>query len=157
MHMPWFALVVSPLLVAFGGFVVWFLQSRIEQVRTLERNLQGDRRKVYADILDPFIRLFANMKNQQEQERAAAMVLTYEYRKTAFDLNLFGADNVVKAYNEMMQHAYKAAEETQDSTEMMRLWGTLLLEIRKSLGNPSKELNEWDMLRGMVNDIDSFI
>lgn len=31
-----------------------------------------------------------------------------------------------------------------------------MLEIRKSLGNPSKGLDEWDMLRGMVTDIDQF-
>jgi hypothetical protein len=154
--MPWFALVVSPILVAFGGFVVWFLQSRIEQVRTLERSLQDDRRKVYADILDPYIRLFANLKDNKAQENAIARILTYEYRKTAFDLNLIGADNVVKAYNEMMQFIFKAQSDP-DTKEMMRLWGKLLLEIRKSLGNSSKELDEWDMLRGMITDIDSYV
>ena len=38
---------------------------------------------------------------------------------------------------------------------MMRHWGTLLLEIRKSLGNEGTKLSEIDMLRGMIKDIES--
>jgi len=38
---------------------------------------------------------------------------------------------------------------------MMRLWGSLLLEIRKSLGNKNTKLNEIDMLRAMIKDIDN--
>lgn len=37
---------------------------------------------------------------------------------------------------------------------MMRLWGKLLLEIRKSLGNENTELSELDMLRGFIKDIE---
>lgn len=153
--MDWFEFVIAPVLVASGGLVVWFVQSRVEQVRALERTLQEERRKVYADILDPYIRLFANLKDSQAQVDAAQLMLTYEYRKTAFDLNLVGADDVVKAYNAMMQYVYNPGPSGPSPKEMMRLWGALILEIRKSLGNPSKDLDEWDMLRGMITDIES--
>lgn len=153
--MDWFELVAAPALVGLGGLGVWYVQSRVEQIRTLERSLHEDRRTVYAAILEPYIRLFANLGDGEAE--VTKVMLSYEYKKTAFELNLFGADNVVKAYNRMMQHAYLAETSGQDSKEMMRLWGGLLLEIRKSLGNPSKELDEWDMLRGMVKDLDSFI
>ena len=54
-----------------------------------------------------------------------------------------------------MQHTYKReVAEKQDPKEMMRLWGSLLLEIRKSLGNRKTKLDEWDMLRAMIKDID---
>jgi len=79
------------------------------------------------------------------------------YRKTAFNLNLFGSDEVVKAYNALMQHTYEAeSTEKQDPKEMMRLWGMLLLEIRKSLGNKKTKLDELDMLRAMIKDIDEY-
>jgi len=39
----------------------------------------------------------------------------------------------------------------------MRLWGALLIEIRKSLGNKKTKLKEVDMLRGMIKDIDNFL
>ena len=38
---------------------------------------------------------------------------------------------------------------------MMRIWGGLLLEIRRSLGNKKTKLDEFDMLRAMIEDIDS--
>ena len=54
-----------------------------------------------------------------------------------------------------MQYIYKAeADQNPDPKEMMRLWGKLLLEIRKSLGNENTKLSELDMLRGFIKDIE---
>jgi len=39
---------------------------------------------------------------------------------------------------------------------MMSLWGILLLEIRKSLGDKNTKLEKYDMLRAMIKDIDKF-
>jgi hypothetical protein len=36
----------------------------------------------------------------------------------------------------------------------MRLWGQLLLEIRKDVGNKKTGLNELDMLRWLISDIE---
>ena len=53
-----------------------------------------------------------------------------------------------------MKHTYEAeATGNQDPEKMMRLWGKLLLEIRKSLGNKKTKLNELDMLRAMIKDM----
>lgn len=69
--------------------------------------------------------------------------------------NLFGSDEVVCAYNNLMKHSYDVeVTGNKDPKEMMSLWGTLLLEIRKSLGNKDTKLNKFDMLRAMVKDID---
>lgn len=38
----------------------------------------------------------------------------------------------------------------------MLLWGKLLLEIRKSLGNKKTKLDEFDMLRAMIKDIEKW-
>jgi len=55
-----------------------------------------------------------------------------------------------------MKNTYETeATGKSNPKEMMRLWGTLLLEIRKSLGNKKTKLNEFDMLRAMIKDIDS--
>lgn len=56
-----------------------------------------------------------------------------------------------------MKHTYKA-ESTgveQDPKETMRLWGRLILEIRRSLGNKKTKLDDLDMLRAMIKDIDN--
>ena len=150
--MNWLQVLAPPLLMALGGLITWLLKSRIEELRATEERLREERRKVYAQILEPYIRVFADPKGQQ----ATKTVVSYEYRKTAFELNLFGSDEVVRAYNALMKHFYRMESvEKQDPKEMMRLWGGLLLEIRKSVGNKSTTLDEYDMLRGMIKDIDN--
>jgi len=152
--MDWLQSLGPTLLVVLGGVIAWFIKSNIEEFRAIEEKLRKERRNIYVQILDPYIRLFADIKVKGPDE-ALKRITSYDYRKTAFELNLFGSDEVVRAYNNLMKHAYEV-ETTgiQDPKEMMRLWGKLLLEIRKSLGNKKTKLDEFDMLRAMVKDID---
>ena len=152
--MDWLQSLGPTLLMVLGGIIAWFIKSYIEEFRAIEEKLRKERRNIYVQILDPYIRLFADIKVKGPNE-ALKRITSYNYRKTAFELNLFGSDEVVRAYNNLMKHAYEA-ETTgiQDPKEMMRLWGKLLLEIRKSLGNKKTKLDEFDMLRAMVKDID---
>jgi hypothetical protein len=153
--MNWLQILGPSLLIVLGGIITWFLKSRVEELRATEERLREERRKIYGQILDPYIRLFADLKGQGPAQ-ALKKITSYDYRKTAFDLNLFGSDEVVRAYNALIKHIYEA-ESTgeQDPKEMMRLWGNLLLEIRKNLGNKKTKLNEFDMLRAMIKDIDN--
>lgn len=158
MTFDWIQIISPPLLMVVGGIITWVIKSKIEELHAIEEKLREDRRKIYAQILEPYIRLFSDLKSQKKERTTREVtkkITSYEYRKTAFDLNLFGSDEVIRAYNELMQHTYKA-ESTgkRNSKEMMRLWGKFLLEIRKSLGNKKTELNEIDMLRSMITDID---
>ncbi|GAH82469.1 unnamed protein product [marine sediment metagenome] len=142
------------LLMVLGGIITWLIKSKIEGLQAIEEKLRKERRSIYTQILDPYICLFADIKSKGPNE-ALKKITSFNYKKTAFNLNLFGSDEVVWANNNFMKHAYKA-ETTgiQDPKEMMRLWGKLLLEIRKSLGNKKTKLDEFDMLRAMVKDID---
>jgi len=152
--MDWLQILGPTLLVVLGGIITWFIKSKIEELRAIKEKLREERRNIYAQILDPYIRLFADLKGKGPNE-ALKRITSYDYRKTAFDLNLVGSDEVVRAYNNLMKHTYEAeATGNQDPKEMMRLWGKLLLEIRKSLGNKKTRLNEIDMLRAMIKDIE---
>lgn len=154
--MNWLQVLGPSLLMVLGGIITWFLKSRVEELRATEERLREERRKIYGQILDPYIHLFADLKGQGPTQ-AIKKIVSYEYKKTAFELNLFGSDEVVHAYNALMKHTYEVeSKEKQDPKEMMRLWGSLLLEIRKSLGNKKTKLNEFDMLRAMIKDIDTF-
>jgi hypothetical protein len=151
--MDWLQILGPTLLMVLGGIITWFIKSRIEELRAIEEKLREERRNIYAQILDPYIRLFADIKGKGPDE-ALKRITSYDYRKTAFDLNLFGPDEVIRAFNNLMKHTYEAeATGNQDPEEMMRLWGKLLLEIRKSLGNKKTKLNEFDMLRAMIKDM----
>ncbi len=150
--MDWILPLAPSLLLVLGGIVTWFLKARVEELRATEERLREERRKIYRQILDPYIHLFANSKSQTQ---AIKEVTSYNYRKAAFELNLFGSDEVVRAYNSLMQHTYHAESlGKEDPKEMMRLWGDLLLEIRKSVGNKKTKLKEFDMMRAMIKDID---
>ena len=151
--MYWLQIIGPPLLMVIGGIITWVIKSKIEELRELEEKLREERRNIYAQLLDPYIRLFADLKGKGP-EVAVKKITSYDYRKTAFNLNLFGSDEVIRAFNNLMKHTYEAeAIGNQDPEEMMRLWGKLLLEIRKSLGNKKTKLNEFDMLRAMIKDM----
>jgi len=140
-----------------GGIITWIIKSRVEELRAVETKLREDRRKIYVEILDPFIILFSDIQGQGP-DKAVMKLQSYEYRKTSLELNLFGSDNVVRAYNNFMSYTYEIESSGKSDTEkMMRLWGGLLLAIRKSLGNKKSELNEFDMLRAMIKDIDTIL
>ena len=155
--MDWLGVLAPSLLMVLGGLIAWVIKSKIQELRAVEESLRGKRRKTYTEILDPYIRLFAELKTKGPNQ-ALKKIISYDYKKTAFDLILFGSDEVVRAHNNLMKHFYEAeAKGTQDTKEMMSLWGNLLLAIRKNLGNKKTKLDEFDMLRAMIKDIDNFL
>lgn len=153
----WVTALGPTLLVIVGGLITWLIRTRTEELRAAEERLHDERRRIYDELLDPYIRLFANVKSGGTQQAVQKMV-TYEYRKTAFNLNMVGSDSVVLAYNALMKHTYEAEASGQQSpAELFRLWGGLLLEIRRSVGDKRTSLTEMDMLRGMIRDVDSLL
>jgi len=64
-----------------------------------------------------------------------------------------GDDNVVKAWNELLQYMYKNPE-SSETKSLLRLMGRVLLEIRRSLGNKNTQLDEMDMFRWYIKDLE---
>lgn len=150
----WF---VAPIAGGIVGFAVWYLQSRIDKIGRAQERLHDERRKIYSDVLEPFIRVFTGIKKPHEMDKAMKQVVSYEYRKAAIEFNFVGSDKVVMAFNDLMQHIYSTAdEEERDASRLMLLWGQLLLAIRRSLGERRTGLSAVDMLRGQISDIDAF-
>lgn len=153
--MEWVNLAIPAIFTTIGGLVVWYFQSRAEKLRKVEESLQERRLKLYSETLDPFVRLFAGLGDARAQAGVLTRIKSYEYRKTVFDLTMFGSDEVVRAYNAMFQHIYTTDYVERDPRELMRLWALVLLAIRKSGGNPETRLDEWEMLAATIKDIDS--
>jgi len=156
-------LVLTPfvllLATGVGGTIAWFVRSRYEELRSLEDRLSGDRRKIYRDILEPYIGIFGGIKDQGTQDKVVKKMLSPEYRRTAFEFVLIASDEVVRAYGDMMQYFYKLdANGGTLSTEQgilgMLHFGRLELAIRTSLGNKNTTLSEVDMLRWLIKDIE---
>ncbi len=139
--MDWIQILAPAGLFILGGIVTWIVRSRIEESRAIRVKLNEERRKTYSEVLGPYIRIIADLKGKGPNQ-AINEIKSYEYRKTSFDLALFGSDNVVRAYNTWLQYGYKseANENIEQRGEMyMKLWGKLLLEIRKDVGNDSRQ------------------
>lgn len=155
--MNWINFIITPFVAAAVGFAVWYFQTRIEEIRRTQDRLNDNQRTVYFEVLEPFIRTFAGVNNPKETQKALKQVLSVDYRKTAFEFSLIGSDDVVRAFNSMMQHIYSMEHNPErQSTILMRLWGELLLAIRKDVGNFKTRLTAKDMLRNQIKDIDEY-
>jgi len=156
--MDWWEIVLSVLLAVVGGGGIFnlIIKSRLDELRAIEERLSAERRKIYGEILDPYVKLFAGIsRGDAVANEIGKKITSDEYRKAIFELGLLGSDDVVRAYNELMQYFFKLGTTgKQDMRVTVRLWGRLRLEIRRSLGNKKTKLNEFDMLRGEITDID---
>ncbi len=146
--------ILPTLLVVSTGLVTWFLKDKSEKLKLQRELLIQEKRNNYESILEPLIRTLHGAKNQQELNKAIKQITSYEYKKQAFQLMLFGTDNVVQAYNNLFQFLYKHKEEN-DPRELLLALGKVVLEIRKDVGNEKTLLKEFDMLRFMITDIDT--
>ena len=153
---------VTPLiLVAIGGvgsLVGWFIRSWKDEAIAAKQQLNEERRKNYNEILIPFVDLFSSMNSPGGIEKATKQLLDNlsRFNKNRIDLVLFGSDNVVQAHNTFWAYLYSAqtGDAKQRGEQTMRLWGRLLLEIRRDVGNKSTKLGELDMLRWLIKDMD---
>jgi|GEM_PF-995173 len=174
--------IVTPILLTLFAAVGWAIQKRVEKAQTIEQELRErshkleealreDRIEVYNQILEPFIILLTKdegllndraFKGKTKSQIAQEKILSLSYRQAAFKLSLFASDDVVKSYNEIMQFFYSDAAYQSESVEtdrrergfrMLDLFGGLLLEIRKNIGNEGTLLNNTEMIEWLISDI----
>lgn len=83
-------------------------------------------------------------------------MLSVEYRQIGFKLSLVANDEVVRAYNKIMQFFYHVESDLrpleQKTSHWIALMATLLLEIRKSMGNETSKLDRWEMIEWFMTD-----
>ena len=158
--------VATPLLVLLLTAVGWRLRQSIERRRELENKLHADRIETYNKILEPFIIFLMpdaawehDIKHEGKNKNDFAMtkMMSLEYRNTSFKRSLVGSDAVVMAYNNLFQFFYEQGSAPEHTSERLRimlsLLGTLLLEIRRSMGNESSKLTNWQMLEWFITDV----
>lgn len=167
--------IATPILILALTGVGWTIKNRIERAREredywrgLEEKLRDDRIEVYNTILEPFIVILvkdegiANLKeyrNKTKEQVASDIMLSLKYRQASFRLALFGSDNVVRAFNSLMQHFFKqgVGQTPEDGNKTtIRLLGSFLLEIRRSVGNETTDLKNYEMLEWLIKDIELF-
>jgi hypothetical protein len=170
------ATLITPFLLIGLAGLGWMIKNKVissqakevykdTRIRELEDKLREDRIKIYNAILEPFFLLFTSeeafakdpkFKNKNRNDLAMAKMLSVEYREVGFKLSLVANDSVVRSYNKLMQYSYHT-EKDQRPLEIkvcdwMALIGDLLLEVRKSMGNESSNLDRWEMVEWFMTD-----
>jgi len=148
---------VTPLLAAGVGFLVWFLQNRVSKIHKEQEKLFDQRREIYAEILEPFIRIHVGASDPEELSRATADLKSVAFKRNAFKFSLLAEDKVILAFNEMIGYIASFGDQSQkkpDPQVIMQKWGAFLLVLRKSFGNKDTGLTERDVLRCLLNRLD---
>lgn len=171
---------LTPILVILLTGLGWHIKKRVEKtneielkslerIKELEDKLHADRIETYNLLLEPFIIMFtsdaifnadAKYKGKTKEQLSIGKMLSVDYRKVAFKLSLVADDSVIRAYNALMQNVYsynkindKSAESTLAQTSIwISLLSEMLLAIRKSMGNASTELDNWEMIEWFMSD-----
>jgi len=149
--------VIGPAILAIGGVLGWVVRSRVEMASLAKQKLNDDRRATYKSIIAPYVDLLIGLKDKKGASKALASLQSREYKGGLFDLVFFGSDEVVRAHNALFSHLYSqgtASTGQERVGEFLKLWGGLLLAIRRDVGNKSTGLDEIDMLRWLIRDID---
>lgn len=171
---------ITPVLVLVLTGLGWHIKNKfesskniefrnLERIRELEDKLHQDRIETYNSLLEPFIIMFTTdaifnsdpkYKGKTKDQLSIGRMLSVDYRKIAFKLSLVADDDVIKAYNALMQHVYSYNKHdnttNNDALVQTSIWLSLLSEmllaIRKSMGNASTELNNWEMIEWFMSD-----
>lgn len=170
------ASLITPLILAIIGGMGWLMKTKIEKsqaahdaqiarIRELEDRLREDRILTYNALLEPFFLIFTTdaafatdqkYKNKQKNEIAVNKMLSVEYRQVGFRLSLVANDEVIRAYNKLMQFFYHTEDDSRNLEEKTSHWislmGALFLEIRKSMGNETSNLDRWEMIEWFMKD-----
>lgn len=175
--------IATPILLIGISGIGWYFKSRMEEswkteaelrrrAEKLEEAIRDDRLQVYNEILKPFIVLFTKeealsankaLRGKTKEQYALEIMQSLEYRQAAFKLSLFADDDVVMAYNNLMQFSYKMGgksvlmednEPEAIGRRLLEAFGDLLLAIRRSVGNEASSLSNLDMMTWLVTDID---
>ena len=151
MTVEWFSVIAG----ATATGVIWYIRHIVESLSRERELLQEERRRIYMDVLEPFLVVLSpDGTSHAKQKKATAIIHSPKYRTSITAFIMMGPDNAVHALNEMMQYLY--SDQGVEPNALIRLWGGLLLAIRKDLGNKATNLTPRDMLRATVTDIDSY-
>jgi len=109
--------ILPTFLVVITGLLTWFLKDKSEKLKFKRKKLIEEKRTNYEKILEPIIRVFVGVNNKNEMGKAIKQIQSYEYKKSSFQLMLFGSDNVVTVYNDFFQYLY-TNESNQNPSEI---------------------------------------
>jgi hypothetical protein len=167
--------IATPVLLAVLSGIGWTIKVRVDRsqqreaeararLQRQEEELREDRLAVYTEILEPFVMIFTNdegflsdkaYRGKTKEQVVEQKIVSVSYRQAGFRMSLFAPDDVVRAYNGLMQFFYAGGDSVDEArvAQMMQLLGGFLLAIRRSVGNESTSLENLEMLEWFLTDV----
>lgn len=146
--------------------ILVIISNNNSKIREIENKLREDRIEIYNKVLEPFFLLYTteamikSSKNKEIRTKTNIDLMTekaisLEYQYYAFKLALIGSDEVVKAFNNLMQLAYTPSDQQKENHGFLLInkIAVLFLEIRKNVGNDRSKLHAFEMLEWKMTDI----
>jgi hypothetical protein len=157
---------IGVLLVAIFGAIGWMIRTELLRRHELEDQLRQDRVSIYDEILEPYLIVFMpdavwesdpKTTGKKKNEVVEQTIRSFKYRKAVFRMSLICPDKTITAHTDLtrffLQGKYHLSPFTEaDNRQMLSMLGTLLLEIRKSMGNPTTRLDIWAVLECLLPD-----
>ena len=155
------ATLATPLVIAILGWLFLARQKKNELQAARYDSLRIERLEVYQTILEPFVIAFIadavwdsdpNRRGKTKESLMIEKIHSSEFRRAAFQMSFVGTDQVVRAYNAVMQSAFRG---DLNGTSAVLLLAQFLLEVRRSAGNEDTKLESVEMLAGIITDIEN--
>lgn len=130
------------------------LQRELELIKISQAELQLHKTEEFVKFIEYFNDIFADKKKQQA-------IQTDQKEKDKFNKNMldlgvklffFASDTTVKKYVEWRFNVIKPRSGTDDRMSLIRIYGDLILEIRKDIGYPNTACDRNDFLNIMLSD-----
>ena len=151
--------IISPILLTAGGLITWFFKSKHEALIQIEEASKEKRMETYRFIIDPYIVIITGKASEKEQQKAISTMMSLEYKRHAHNLLFFGSDRTVRAYNRMMQNAFKTEQGDDPNFEKfhrsLKCYTEFLLSIRRDLYNKRTKLKRSEMIESWLTDIEN--
>lgn len=129
-------------------------QRELELMKINQTELQLHKTEQFVKFIDYFNLFFSDKKKQQAIQNNQKE--KDKFNKYMLDLGVklffFASDSTVKKYIEWRFCTIKPKNGTVDPIELMRIYGDLILEIRKDLGYQDTKCDRSDFLNIMLTD-----
>lgn len=170
--------IAVPILAFVGHQIGWYRRTRwakqqIEDERLYserrlnEERLYAERRKLYMQLVEPFIMMFAGTSDDFGSDERTLKIIdklqSPEHMKMMHEFLYLGTDEVVYALNDLWRLIYsmdneklRQTDSTQTGMKVIEALGALHLAIRRELGNPDTELTKIDMFVHKIKGIEEY-
>ena len=148
----------TPIITAITAIIVTIisvvLTRYFERRADQERAQQEKRIPVYEDFVKEFLSLIGATKppSQRKSEMSPEEIYTVLGKFTE-RLIVWGSDEVIRHWA-AYRHAMASTTEDRRGLQSLTLMNDFLLALRKDLGLSNRKLEEFDLLRLWINDLD---